>query len=58
MIWCGLLRGKKCSRFMDIKVSVYLKPKKELTQYPRPRGSKIGDPIYEEVEKGFDVKFR
>jgi TonB-dependent starch-binding outer membrane protein SusC len=49
MVW--IIEGEEMFQIYGYKAIGVFKTEEELTQYPRPRGSKIGDPIYEEVEK-------
>jgi TonB-linked SusC/RagA family outer membrane protein len=49
MVW--IIEGQEMFQIWGYKNIGIFKTEEELTQYPRPRGSKIGDPIYQEVKK-------
>ena len=49
MIW--IIEGQEMFQIYGYKNIGVFKTEAELAQYPRPRGSKIGDPIYEDVKK-------
>ncbi|MCX6226590.1 MAG: SusC/RagA family TonB-linked outer membrane protein, partial [Bacteroidia bacterium] len=49
MVW--IIEGEEMFQIYGYKNIGVFKTADELTKYPRPRGSKIGDPIYEDVNK-------
>ncbi len=49
MVW--IIEGQEMYQIYGYKSIGIFKTDAELAKYPRPRGSKIGDPIYEEVKK-------
>jgi TonB-linked SusC/RagA family outer membrane protein len=49
MVW--IIEGQEMFQIYGYKSIGVFKTEEQLSQYPRPRGSKIGDPIYEEVKK-------
>jgi len=49
MVW--IIEGEEMFQIYGYKAIGVFKTEAELAEYPRPRGSKIGDPIYEEVKK-------
>jgi TonB-linked SusC/RagA family outer membrane protein len=49
MVW--IVEGEEMFQIWGYKAIGVFETEQQLSQYPRPRGSKIGDPIYEEVKK-------